>query len=40
VYADTDPLTGRELRHRRTVKTEERARIVLGKPPERASAGE
>jgi integrase len=40
VYAGTDPLTGRELRHRQTVKTEERARIVLGKLLERASAGQ
>jgi hypothetical protein len=40
VYADADPLTAREPRHRQTVKTEERARIVLGTLPERASAGE
>jgi len=40
VYAGTDPLTGRPLRHRQTVKTEERARIVLGKLLERASAGQ
>jgi integrase len=40
VYAGTDPLTGRELRHRQTVKTEEQARIVLGKLLERASAGQ
>jgi integrase len=31
VYAGTDPLTGRELRHRQTVKTEEQAQILLGK---------
>lgn len=40
VYAGTDPLTGRELRHRQTVKTEEQARIVLGRLLERASAGQ
>jgi integrase len=38
VYAGTDPLTGRALRHRQTVKTEDRARIVLGRLLERASA--
>jgi integrase len=31
VYAGTDPLTGRRLRFRQTVKTEEQAHIVLGK---------
>jgi integrase len=40
VYAGTDPLTGRRLRHRQTVKTEEQARIVLGRLLERASAGQ
>jgi hypothetical protein len=30
IYAGTDPLTGRQLRHRQTAKTEERPRIVLG----------
>jgi len=40
VYAGTDPLTGRELRHRQTVKTEARARVVLGKLLERASAAQ
>jgi DNA-binding transcriptional regulator YhcF (GntR family) len=40
VYAGIDPLTGRELRHRQTVKTEEQARIVLGRLLERASAGQ
>jgi integrase len=40
VYAGTDPLTGRELRHRQTVKTEEQARIVLGRLLERASVGQ
>jgi integrase len=40
VYAGIDPLTGRELRHRQTVKTQEQARIVLGRLLERASAGQ
>jgi integrase len=40
VYAGIDPLTGRELRHRQTVKTEDQARIVLGRLLERASAGQ
>jgi integrase len=31
VYAGTDPLTGRRLRYRQTVGTEQQARIVLGK---------
>ena len=31
VYAGTDPLTGRRLRFRQTVRTEQQARIVLGK---------
>lgn len=30
VYGGTDPLTGRESRFRRTVKTEQEAQIVLG----------
>jgi hypothetical protein len=30
VYAGVDPLTGRELRFRRTVKTQSEAQIVLG----------
>jgi len=30
-YAGTDPLTGRRLRFRQTVKTEEQAQILLGK---------
>ena len=29
VYAGTDPLTGRAIRHRQTVKTQQQARIVL-----------
>jgi integrase len=39
VYAGTDPLTGRRLRYRRTVKTEQQARIVLGQLLERAAEG-
>jgi len=39
VYAGTDPLTGRRLRYRRTVKTEQQARIALGRLLEQASAG-
>jgi integrase len=39
VYAGTDPLTGRRLRYRRVVKTEQQARIVLGKLLEQAAAG-
>jgi integrase len=39
VYAGTDPLTGRELRHRETAKTMERAQIVLGRLLEDAAAG-
>ncbi|MGN6174693.1 MAG: GntR family transcriptional regulator [Streptosporangiaceae bacterium] len=39
VYAGTDPLTGRRLRYRRIVKTEQQARIVLGKLLEQAAAG-
>jgi hypothetical protein len=39
VYAGTDPLTGRRLRYRRTVKTEQQARIVLGKLLEQAAEG-
>ena len=39
VYAGTDPLTGRRLRYRRTVKTEQQARIVLGKLLEQAAKG-
>jgi hypothetical protein len=31
VYAGTDPLTGRALRYRQTVKTERQARVVLGR---------
>ena len=39
VYAGTDPLTGRRLRSRRTVKTEQQARIVLGQLLEQAAEG-
>jgi len=39
VYAGTDPLTGREIRLRRTCKTERAAQIELGKLLEQASAG-
>lgn len=39
VYAGTDPLTGRRLRYRQTVKTEQQAQIVLGKLLEQAGAG-
>jgi integrase len=39
VYAGTDPLTGRELRHRETAKTMEQAQIVLGRLLEDAAAG-
>ncbi len=40
VYAGTDALTGRALRHRQTVKTETQAQIVLGKLLEQAAAGQ
>jgi integrase len=40
VSGGTDPITGRRLRHRKTVKTEEQARIVLGRLLESASAGQ
>lgn len=39
VYAGADPLTGRQLRLRQTAKTEERARILLGRLLEQAAAG-
>jgi hypothetical protein len=39
VYAGIDPLTGRELRHRRTVKTAQQAQILLGKLLEQAAEG-
>lgn len=40
VQAGTDPLTGRRLRFRQTVKTEKQAQIVLGRLLEQASAGQ
>src|SRR6266478_8137474 len=39
VYAGTDPLTGRQIRLRRTCKTERAAQIELGKLLEQAVAG-
>jgi integrase len=39
VYAGTDPLTGREIRLRKTCKTERTAQIELGKLLEQAAAG-
>ncbi|HVB41751.1 MAG TPA: hypothetical protein VNF47_03455 [Streptosporangiaceae bacterium] len=39
VYAGKDPLTGRQLRHRKTVKTEQQAQIILGRLLEDAAAG-
>ncbi len=39
VYAGVDPLTGKQLRHRKTVKTEEAAQIALGRLLEDAEAG-
>ena len=39
VYAGTDPLTGREIRLRRTCKTERAAQIALGQLLEQASIG-
>jgi integrase len=39
VYAGTDPLTGREIRFRKTCKTERAAQIELGKLLEQAAAG-
>jgi integrase len=40
VHAGTDPLTGRRLRFRQTVKTEKQAQIVLGRLLDQASAGQ
>jgi integrase len=40
VYSGIDPLTGRQLRHRQTVKTKGQARIVLGRLLEQAAAGQ
>jgi integrase len=39
VYAGTDPLTGRQVRLRRTYKTERAAQIELGRLLEQAAAG-
>jgi hypothetical protein len=39
VYAGTDPLTGREIRFRKTCKTETAAQIELGKLLAMAQAG-
>jgi hypothetical protein len=39
VYAGTDPLTGLQLRHRQTAKTEEQALILLGQLLEQAAIG-
>jgi hypothetical protein len=39
VYGGTDPLTGREIRLRKTCKTERAAQIELGKLLEHAAAG-
>jgi hypothetical protein len=39
VYGGTDPLTGREIRLRKTCKTERAALIELGKLLEQAAAG-
>jgi len=39
VYAGTDPLTGRQIRLRRTCKTERAAQIELGKLLEQADTG-
>jgi len=39
VYAGTDPLTGREIRFRKTCKTEQAAQIELGKLLAQAAAG-
>jgi len=40
VYSGIDPLTGRQLRHRQTAKTEQQARIVLGRLLEQAVSGQ
>ena len=40
MHAGTDPLTGRRLRFRQTVKTEKQAQIVLGRLLEQATAGQ
>jgi integrase len=40
VYAGTDPLTGRRLRYRQTVRTGRQAQIVLGRLLEQAEEGQ
>ena len=39
VYVGTDPLTGRRLRYRKTVRTEQEAQIALGRLLEQAADG-
>ncbi len=39
VYAGKDPLTGRQLWHRKTVRDEREAQIALGKLLEEAESG-
>jgi hypothetical protein len=39
VYAGPDPLTGRRLRYRQTVRTERQAQTVLGRLLEQAEGG-
>ena len=39
VYAGTDPLTGRRLRYRQTVRTKRQAQVVLGRLLEQAAEG-
>jgi len=39
VYAGTDPLTGRRLRYRQTVRTKRQAQVVLGRLLEQADEG-
>ena len=39
VYAGKDPLTGKQLRHRKTAKTEQQAFIILGRLLEEAQSG-
>ncbi|HET9898947.1 MAG TPA: hypothetical protein VFQ44_28830 [Streptosporangiaceae bacterium] len=39
VFAGKDPLTGKQLWHRKTVRTEREAQIALGKLLEEAEAG-
>ena len=39
MYSGIDPLTGREIRHRKTVRTEDEAQIALGRLLEDSAAG-